>query len=74
MLAITISLFQRNDNNLSINRQYLTLHMHEQHGFPMLQVSESHVSQLSQQYIVDFPIQQVETHCPVAGCPAHPKT
>jgi hypothetical protein len=22
--------------NLSVNRQYLTLHMHEQHGFPML--------------------------------------
>jgi hypothetical protein len=60
--------------NLSVNRQYLTLHMHEQHGFPMLQMLESHVSQPSQRYIMDFPIQQVETHCPVAGCPAHPKT
>jgi hypothetical protein len=34
--------------NLSVNHQYLTLHKHEQHGFPMLQVPESHVSQLSQ--------------------------
>jgi hypothetical protein len=34
--------------NVSMNRKYLTIHMHEEHGFSMLQVPESHVSQPSQ--------------------------
>jgi hypothetical protein len=85
MPTVMISLFQCIGNNrskrwqcpkynVSMNRKYLTIHMHEQDDFSMLQVPESHVSQPSQWYIMDFPIEQVETHCPVADCPAHPKT
>ena len=60
--------------NVPVNRQYLTIHMHEQHGFPMLQVPESPPYHPSQRYLVDFPVERVETHCPVDDCPAHPKT
>jgi hypothetical protein len=56
----------------SMNCQYLTLHMHEKHGHPMLQVAESCALCPSQTYRVDFPIQQVPTNCPVQDCPAHP--
>jgi hypothetical protein len=30
-------------HDILLTRQFLTLHMHEQHGFPMLQVPESHM-------------------------------
>ncbi len=60
--------------NKSMNCQSLTIHLHEIHKLPSLQIPEIHCSDPGQQYIVDFPIQNVQTTCPVDNCPAEPKT
>jgi hypothetical protein len=60
--------------NKLMNRQSLTIHLREIHKLPSLQIPEIHCSDYGQQYIVDFPVQNVQTKCPVNNCPAQPKT
>jgi hypothetical protein len=60
--------------NKSMNHQSLTLHLYEIHKLPSLQIPEIHSSDSEWQYIVDFPVQNVQTICPVDNCLAQPKT
>jgi len=58
----------------SVNRQHLTLHMHEAHGTPMLQLPSDNFPINRHTYYVDFPLQGLPIPCPVLNCPATPTT
>ena len=58
----------------SVTRQHLTLHLHEVHAVPMLQLPSVSESGSSQTYYIDFPIDGFPTPCPVRNCPASPTT
>jgi hypothetical protein len=47
--------------NKLMNHQSLTIHLHEIHKLPSLQIPEIHCSDSGWQYIVDFPVQNVQT-------------
>jgi hypothetical protein len=53
-----------------MNCQFLTIEIHK---LPSLQIPEIHCSDSGQQYLVDFPVQNVQTKCPVNNCLAQSK-